>query len=397
MRFTLAPSVTGMAALALSLQGCVTPIVVTVKDDLGRPVSGLKLKAKTDNSVHNYALAMQGIKGRNEAISFKTDENGVGSGLFWGYVEYEDREELKPSVYIRLADDSNYWNYTTLPAREKAWPFSTMRATMTLRRKIKPHLMNYGAMKLDMLKPTPEKKTLFLQKSEIGYDMVYGDFLPPLGDGAHADLILQAEILPNEKFKGEELAKFFLEESLLPDPGSKPAPRPPFTVRYTFRFAGEGNGAVLVPMPRIWALTKGELDHSPGFECSLTHVIPQEAPESGYQSVIIRHREFIPKAEKDPSFTTPERLAKRSWWIMYDGKHDIRDDAVYFFRIRGEKESKNAYYGVIKSDFCIRERGGAYMQYIINPTQGERNVEELEDLEHERQWRKLPLKKKDSE
>ena len=57
-------SAAAAGALALALQGCFTPVEVTVKDDLGRPVSGLKLKAKTDNSVHNYALAMQGIKGR---------------------------------------------------------------------------------------------------------------------------------------------------------------------------------------------------------------------------------------------------------------------------------------------------------------------------------------------
>lgn len=386
--------------LTLLNQGCATPIEVSVKDDLGNPVIGLKIKAEAVNSVYNYGLKLKGLNSRYENVIFNTDSDGKGRGEFFDYIECHDQEGLKSSVDVYLADESRYWPYTVQAVRENTLPFTPLRANMVLRRKIYPHRMNYGVMALKLSggfpawlpQDSPELKAIFLQKTEVGFDMVYGDFLPPLGKGTQADLFIQAEILPNEKYSGLESARFFLEESRQPDPGPKPAPRPPMTIRYTFRFAGEGNGVVLVPMPikemNIRGIMPGYLDGVPGYDKCIASMIPQEAPVGDYCSLIVRQREVIPKAEKPPRFSKPSDLDKYSWWVMRDGAHDMMRDAVYLFKIRAM--SNGGYYGVIKSDFCIMRGGGAYFHYIINPDSGERNVEELADESMEK--RELPLK-----
>ena len=215
-------SAAAAGALALSLQGCVTPIVVTVKDDLGRPVSGLKLKAETDNAQFRYTQVMRGVAGKDEQVYMVTDKEGVARGVFTGYVEYRDGGKLLPKlpkVYLRVEDDSQYWRLSVLPTRESGLPLSPMRAKMTVRRKLKPQLMYSGKMDFWTYDKTLDQLAIFLQKADLGYDMVYGDFLPPLGEGKHADLLLNAEILPNEKYTGEELARWYMVESRQPDPG----------------------------------------------------------------------------------------------------------------------------------------------------------------------------------
>lgn len=389
-----------IAILTLLNQGCVTPIEVSVKDDLGNPVVGLKIEAKAVNSIHNYGLKLKGVSPRYENVIFNTDSDGRGRGEFFDYIEYHDQEGLKSSVYVYLVDTSKYWPYSVQAVRENTLPMSPLRAKIVLRRKINPHQMNYGVMNLKLSggfsawlpQDSPELKAIFLQKTEVGFDMVYGDFLPPLGKGTQADLLIQAEILPNEKYSGLESARFFLEESRQPDPGPKPASRPPMTIRYTFRFAGEGNGVVLVPMPikemNIKSIMAGYWDRDPGYKKCIASVIPQEAPIGDYCPLIVRQREVIPVAEKNTRFSKPSDLEKYSWWVMRDGAHDMMEDVVYLFKIRAM--SNGGYYGVIKSDFCIMRGGGAYFHYIINPDSGERNVEELADESMEK--RELPLK-----
>ena len=111
----------------------------------------------------------------------ETDANGM--------FEAEHRFNEKFSVgidkegYYHTHDEINYLAMTTLPIKDGKWqPYGETR-TVVLKRIMKPHAM---------LGPDcPPQRKIKAYDKWLGFDLEKGDFLPPMGNGADADMLVR--------------------------------------------------------------------------------------------------------------------------------------------------------------------------------------------------------------
>ncbi|WP_298771829.1 hypothetical protein [uncultured Fibrobacter sp.] len=170
----------------------------------------------------------------------------------------------------------------------------------------------------------------------LRFDFLANDWLPPEGNGKHADMIVRTSYALRNKVKdGKYYVQVFYD----------------FTSR--IEFPGAGNGQV---EESVAGLNRG--------------IRIRVAPEMGYiPSTTLRFGRRRKKTE-----------VKGVWPDDYT---DSNDDRCYSFRIRSRFDEKGnlieAYYGKIYGDFRFRgtDKGfhGASFLYYLNPTSLDRNLE----------------------
>lgn len=170
---------------------------------------------------------------------------------------------------------------------------------------------------------TDYQQIVSTNKIEFAYDLVKGDWLPPFGNGIHADI----STVCWKEFTGRETFQV---------PGG-------FQAREYFRnhadivFTGEGNGVL-------------QVQRHP-----LAGIKIRTAPERGYEPQVHRWIDSTELAES----------ADRS--------------RNYAFRIRTSKDRdgnvKSALYGKIYGDIRVNYLRGIAFLYYLNPTPNDRNLE----------------------
>lgn len=169
----------------------------------------------------------------------------------------------------------------------------------------------------------------------FAYDLVKGDFMPPFGEGQHADIVflrLPQEYI-GEGFNGRDLR----------------APRYKNTIKAIFQ-GDEANGMAVMPSPDAQAFLR-----------------IRTAPEGGY----LRELSF-------------------SESMAYDLQHreGLDRNRCFCFRIRTERDEggkiKSALYGKMYGDLgflldgedrWMKKVGGISFLYYLNPTPNDRNLE----------------------
>lgn len=170
----------------------------------------------------------------------------------------------------------------------------------------------------------------------LRFDFLADDWLPPEGNGKHADMIIRTSYELRDKVKdGKYYTQIFYD----------------FTNE--IEFLGEGNGYVEETIA--------------GRNCGIRIRV---APETGY---VFRKTLRFGRRRM-------ETEVKGVWPEEYT---DSNDDRCYSFRIRSRFDEKGnlveAYYGKIYGDFRFRgtDKGfhGANFLYYLNPTPLDRNLE----------------------
>ena len=167
------------------------------------------------------------------------------------------------------------------------------------------------------------KEIVSTNKTEFSFDFVKGEWLPPYGNGSHADI----SVVSWKEFTGKKTFQV---------PGG-------FETREYYRnhanitFNGEGNGVCLVNRH------------------SLAGIKIRTAPGAGYERHLYR-------------------------WIDSTGLAKNTDKSRnYALRIRTEKDKKgnitSAYYGKVYEDLRVNYLRGIAFLYYLNPTPNDRNLE----------------------
>lgn len=166
------------------------------------------------------------------------------------------------------------------------------------------------------------KEIVSTNKTEFSYDLVKGDWLPPYGNGSHADI----GVVSWKEFAGRKTFQI---------PGG-------FETREYYKnhanivFNGEGNGVCLVKRH------------------SLAGIKIRTAPENGYETNLYR-------------------------WYNSEGERNTDKSRNYAFRIRTQKDKNgnitSAYYGKVYGDFRVNYLRGIAFRYYLNPIPNDRNLE----------------------
>ena len=181
----------------------------------------------------------------------------------------------------------------------------------------------------------PGSDAIAANGESFAYDLVKGDFMPPFGEGQHADIVflrLPQEYI-GEGFNGRDLR----------------APRYKNTIKAIFQ-GDEANGMAVMPSPDAQAFLR-----------------IRTAPEGGY----LRELSF-------------------SESMAYDLQHreGLDRNRCFCFRIRTERDEggkiKSALYGKMYGDLgflldgedrWMKKVGGISFLYYLNPTPNDRNLE----------------------
>lgn len=168
-----------------------------------------------------------------------------------------------------------------------------------------------------------------VQDKPVGYDFVCGDWVVPHGKGETPDVFFALHQEP------EEVAVRYW--------GDQPRPYRRYGVSLVMSFPKDGDG-----LQSIYAVPhRGSMLR-----------IPREAPESGYDTNLIKY--VHNKGDASPHA-------------------DKREDQNYFFRIRSERDDNgvvtNALYGKIQGDIELAPGGQVSFTYYLNPTPNDRNLE----------------------
>ena len=165
-----------------------------------------------------------------------------------------------------------------------------------------------------------------VRNATMAFDMIEGDWLPPIGNGNVADIAFTF----NEDVLGWKIAE-----------GHGVSIHKKYKMNALISIAGDGNGIVEVPS-----------DQNAGIKL-------RTAPSNGYVNTLTRWR---------------------GWFGGGDGsKTDCDKNRCYAFRIRtvydDDGNVKSAYYGKIYGDFDLSGLEGVSFIYYLNPTPNDRNLE----------------------
>lgn len=173
--------------------------------------------------------------------------------------------------------------------------------------------------------------------SILKYDFIVGDWLPPVGNGSHADIVIATHL----EIDGTLKIWRHVEDVTFYD----------FISR--IEFTGEGNG-----------LCEKKSDNAHSF------IKIRKAPETGYQHAKISRVGRKKRKEGPNIFPT--------YYDEYDKNH------CYCFRIRSKFDDNGnlieAYYGKVYGDFEIKAHINIGLDalgflYYLNPTPNDRNLE----------------------
>ena len=180
-------------------------------------------------------------------------------------------------------------------------------------------------------------KNIFPTENVVRYDLVMGDWLPPVGKGKVADVEFTRH--PRKTLYEMETSGYNGKRKI-----------PAFRDSMTVKFLGEGNGLVeLHPPPRLGLMIRA-------------------APETGYSP------EYECWAQLDLWKPEPRSFARSKETSSYN------ENRCFCFRIRTRRDERGkiveAYYGKIYGDiFFSREVTNVCMLYYLNPKPLDRNLE----------------------
>lgn len=189
---------------------------------------------------------------------------------------------------------------------------------------------------------------LKMPNSEVKYDLVKGDFLPPHGKGEIADCILSAHIKDN---------------------GPPQAIGSTFEDFYSIKFLGDFNGFIPIFTNRFVQESRFKW--------------PRFSSNEGYNETEIQ---WLSKAENQEKPNLKGQLKRITTTTR------IPDTRFFFFRIRSDKNLdgtfKSALYGKMISPFNINYAHDSKvitlknLEFYVNPTRNDRNMED--DVEYKR-------------
>lgn len=364
-------------SLGTALTGCAgTPVEITFKDGDGNPVQGVGLTLTADKS---FPLDSSG-----PTLTIVSGADGVARGEFSRVIPAWKGTGGKP--FLSLDRRANYGDYYGLfpifwlyPGDNALSPM-VARDTVLLHRKGTPHGMLVGRALTDWRVEFEDffpgkiemPKEAYTKGTPISFDMIQGRWLQPYGTGKTADFTVTVDIEGAKDVARAQLAELL---RVVKYPRPKPATTPaPMRLKYKFTFPGSDTGILPVYSPHPVG-SGGEDGANFVREHPFCNFIPPTAPESGYQSEIIKTVDLTFGIETDPNNQGSDK--KPTWdHVRVKEKRQVRDDVCYYVRIqRGEGVDKKTYYGVIKGDIRIGETGFA-LDYILNPTAGIRSIEE---------------------
>ena len=287
-------------------------ISARVVDEEGTPVSGVAVNLWTED------ISDRGVHERFERIS---DANG--------YVTAKGRAQV--GVGYKAFKEGYYTSrkrtrisFTKLPKGERI----PVNLTIQLKRIRNPIVM--FAKDVEVLQSDIDwdfqNKCFMYTNTVSGYDLVVGDYLPPLGNGRIADFSFHWELTNIQIPSGEFCSP---------------------TCRYDTRFEVALTNCVDGIMKGTYESTDERVSVS---ELRSDHV----TPESGYERNV-------------------------TYWTSHDnqGKRITNDDGakLYYFRVRSVTNEvgtvTNALYGKIYIFIGFNSR----FRYYLNPTPNDRNVE----------------------
>ncbi len=278
-------------------------------DDNGSPLEGIRIEAAT---VTGWVPGMEFGKNHLHQVGAMTDANGVAAIRLPtgnGTIDYSIRRSS--TVY------GQRWQSPAAEGKTK-----TIVYCKSVRKPVSMYVKWFDDDPIFWNQKLPSKK------SRCDFDLVRGEWLPPFGNGEHADLSFQWR---------EETAL----ESIIK----------PFEVSLEVSLPGRENGL-------IWAesLEPGESDMP----------LPRFAPPGGYQPNILLR---MWKTESDGTKTN-------FYWVT-------EKRIGYFFRIRSELNEigqiKAAKYGKLVGGIAFRPRSNGEVSlsfhYYLNPSDNDRNME----------------------
>ena len=311
----------GMALLVAFAQlGTARFSAVVVDEKTGEPMSGVPVIGVFENHYLRWENASEEIVQRlvsdkRGRCRFSGKTNcGEAAVRVRNYAGYYDSEIL----------EIPYTN-TDCVVRQPVWEPDNMVVTLKLQKVEHPIPL---FMKLASLKTESGKITN--NQSKFSYDLLQGAWLPPFGDGKHADI----EFVCLQRERLEDGKNF-----------SHTAPRYRNSVRV--EFCGEDNG--ICTMPTTSATLK-----------------VRTAPAGGYEKCVTIWR------QRSAGLNATEGIDK---------------SRNYCFRIRAKRDEEGniaeAYYGKIYGDIELRHEydgdipniTGVKFRYYFNPTPLDRNLE----------------------
>jgi len=282
------------------------------------------------------------------------DGNPVEGAIVWcGFDQYDSvKEPTGPDgIYVfegrsSLAFSGNVqkegYHYYQLPQLrfpnldgDRSLPWNPT-VEVTLRRKVNPHVMNYGW--LPKIPP--------VMGEEVGFDLMIGDWLPPHGSGKISDVFFRIDGWMRKR-EGKMVRGWNTD------------------VKLTLRFPNQGDGIIMFSQPEIGSLNFG------GDRLRF----PREAPLDGYAQSIVWGRQYYHQPLDDDTLNKYE-LIKRD---------DLPDQSYLMFRFRTVMDPQGnilrAHYGKagpVSLEFYSPDRWWLDGQFWINTEPNERNLEDAE-------------------
>ena len=314
-------------------------ITVKVIDaDTGRPIPKIRVEGGFLNSSPSW-----GVAGKDDNDESTTDRNGFcrlsgctdmgesccivrcNAGYYnsgWYALNYQERSFLKLGRWM----PDNVVVTVRLDRIVSPIPLYVKKAVGVYRHRERSDRIidtTYKELSTALLKTNNVRN---VRNATMAFDMIEGDWLPPIGNGNVADIAFTF----NEDVLGWKIAE-----------GHGVSIHKKYKMNALISIAGDGNGIVEVPS-----------DQNAGIKL-------RTAPSNGYVNTLTRWR---------------------GWFGGGDGsKTDCDKNRCYAFRIRtvydDDGNVKSAYYGKIYGDFDLSGLEGVSFIYYLNPTPNDRNLE----------------------
>ena len=314
-----------MSTLGLIIAGtgvitmCVAPlrelaVDVTVQDEQGLPVEGAKVQTE-----YYHFITRSPFRLLTEPFVKSFDD-------YWMTLIRNSNANgvsklrfnpADPNMPVTITKDGYYLSRIILPDRmpdtPRKWTKEPIKITPRLR-EIKNPIPLRGVQKQEIKFPAP-------WETEAGFDLVKAEWMPPFGQGEHEDI------------------------TVLPETQENPQGEFPYQ-RLTVKFSDENSGIIIIP--------------NSGLIMESEFPFPYLAPLGVYTN-------------------TPIILTKKSA-LTYESNLESRN---LFFRIRIKQDDEGniieAIYGRFQPTEYIRRRENFFirMDYLINPTPNDRNLEPM--------------------
>lgn len=310
--------------------------VLVLDSETSDPIKGVKI----EGSFLNYSKSW-GVAARDNDVDAYTDANGMarlsgntesGKGGYriygnegyynaeWREIRFSEQSLLRLGAWV----PSNIISTARLDRVLNPIPLYVKKVKGKFREKKQGDYMiatDYKNLQKALLSTNDVRR---VSNVTMAFDVVVGDWLPPLGGGNVSDI----SFVFNEDVLGWKVAEgYSVSISKL------------YKMNLLVSFLGKGNGIVEIPV-----------DNRAGIKI-------RNAPLEGYSS----------------------NLSRWKGWLGGGATTDCDKDRCYVFRIRTEYDDegnfKSALYGKIYGDFDMLDIEGVRFLYYLNPTPNDRNLE----------------------